>query len=324
MSLVSVIIPVYNRLEYISEAIESVLAQTYKDYEIIIVNDGSSVNVEKVLSPYRNTVKYFHQNHLGTAAARNNGINHSSGEYIAFLDDDDLFESEKLEKQVKKLEADPNLGFVFSDFYYFETKNPERKKIHSTKLSNVSRDEFANSYFIHHDLAVSSFLVRRKSIESIGLFDHNFDVNEDVDLWMRLFLNDQGEYSNYPSTKIRVDGPRVSKNRIFINRNLIENLKKILDNNPEFAKKLGTAADKKIIKLHYLLGRALFENHEIYLAQKEFVFCAKSYHLMIKRVYLFIFLCVLGKTPANVVLKFWRFLWNHFFGKLKLPYRSRH
>ncbi len=323
MSLVSVIIPVYNRLEFIKEAIESVYAQTYKNFEIIVVNDGSSENVEEVLSQYKDSVKYLFQKQSGVGAARNNGIKHSRGELLAFLDDDDLFEPNKLEEQVKILENNPHLGFVFSDYYSFETKNASRKRLISTRLRNSKRDDMAQNYFIHHDLPVSSFLVRRRSIEDIGLFNSKLKVIEDVDLWLRLFLHDAGVYSNYPSTKIRIHGHQMSNNRIFINRNLIKDYKEILDNNPEFAQKLGALADKTIIKLHYRLGRALFESNEISQARKEFLFCAKSYPLMIKRVYPYLFFCVLGRTPANVVLKFWRFLWNHFFKKYKRPYLSR-
>ena len=90
MSLISVIIPVYNRLEYIDEAIESILAQTHEDYEIVVVDDGSTVDISSVLTPYMAKIKYVTQAHKGLSAARNTGIDNSKGEYLAFLDDDDL------------------------------------------------------------------------------------------------------------------------------------------------------------------------------------------------------------------------------------------
>ncbi|MFC2166815.1 glycosyltransferase family A protein [Acidobacteriota bacterium] len=317
MSLVSVIIPVYNRSEFICEAIESVLAQTYTNYEIVVVDDGSTVDIKQILQPFWQKIKYLYQENKGLAAARNTGILNSNGKYLAFLDDDDLFESEKLEIQVKELEDNPNLGFVFSDYFSFEAKNPARKKLISTKLRNVKRDELANYYFIDQDLAVSSFLVRRKSINKVGLFDESLEVTEDVDLWLRMFLYDQGEYSSYPSTRIRGGVNRMSQNRILINETSIKNLKRVLDKNPNFAQKLGAIADKKIVKLHYWFGRALFENNEVSQARKEFVFCAKSYPFMIKKVYLYLFFCVIGRSSTNVILKFWRFLWNHFFKKYR-------
>jgi len=121
--LVSVIIPIYNRIDYIHEAINSVLEQTYKEYEIIVVNDGSSVNVKEALEPYRDRIVYlYHQENRGIAAARNTGIKGSKGKYIALLDEDDLFEPQKLEIQVPILENNPEVGFVYSDFYTFYTE----------------------------------------------------------------------------------------------------------------------------------------------------------------------------------------------------------
>lgn len=103
--LVSVIIPVYNRLDYICEAIGSVLSQSYKNYEIVIVNDGSRVNIGKALEKVKDGVTYLsHEKNRGLAAARNTGIRGSRGKYVAFLDDDDLFEERKLEVQVRILE----------------------------------------------------------------------------------------------------------------------------------------------------------------------------------------------------------------------------
>ena len=124
---VSVIIPVYNRKDFIAEAIESVLAQTYTDFEIIVVDDGSPEDMKDVLGLYLQKIKYVYQENKGLAAARNTGIRNSSGKYVAFLDDDDLFERRKLEKQTEILETHPELGFVFSDWSYFTTNNPAEK-----------------------------------------------------------------------------------------------------------------------------------------------------------------------------------------------------
>ena len=100
MPKVSVIIPTYNRAHYICETIDSILAQTYRDYEIIVVDDGSADNTRKVLQKYDGKVRYFYQKNRGPSAARNFGISQSQGEYIAFLDDDDLWTENKLELQI--------------------------------------------------------------------------------------------------------------------------------------------------------------------------------------------------------------------------------
>ena len=98
--IISVIIPTYQRADLVAGAIESVLAQTYQDYEIIVVNDGSTDNTKEVLATFGNSITAIHQENRGLSAARNAGITISSGKYIAFLDDDDLWLPEKLAKQI--------------------------------------------------------------------------------------------------------------------------------------------------------------------------------------------------------------------------------
>ena len=119
ISKVSVAIPTYNRAHYICETIDSVLVQTYKDYEIIVVDDGSTDNTREILKRYGGKIKYFYQANQGQASAWNYAVSQSSGEYIAFLDDDDLWFPEKLERQVEVLDKNPDLGFVCSESYVF-------------------------------------------------------------------------------------------------------------------------------------------------------------------------------------------------------------
>ncbi len=109
---ISVVIPTYNYGRFIAEAIESVLQQTYPRIEIIVVDDGSTDNTEKVLSSFGDRIRYIRQANQGVGAARNTGVKESSGELIAFLDADDYWHPQKLEKQVEKLVSDPEIGLV--------------------------------------------------------------------------------------------------------------------------------------------------------------------------------------------------------------------
>src|SRR4028119_1061372 len=112
---VSVIIPVYNCDRYIQEAIESVLNQTYSDYEIIVVDDGSTDNTRSVLEPYFHRIHYIYQENQGASAARNRGLQEARGKFVAFLDADDFFLlPSKLAEQVACFEAQPRLGVVHS------------------------------------------------------------------------------------------------------------------------------------------------------------------------------------------------------------------
>src|ERR1039457_5075139 len=114
--LVSVIIPTYQVAQYIAATLDSVLAQTFKDYEIIVVIDGSSdtEELEKVLAPYRDRISYLRQEHQGVSAARNTGIRAARGKYIAPLVGDDMWASENLAAQLALLEADPSLDMVYA------------------------------------------------------------------------------------------------------------------------------------------------------------------------------------------------------------------
>ena len=122
---VSVIIPAYNASKFIREAINSVLNQTYKDYEIIVVDgrDGSTDNTREIVAEYGDAVRYFRQEDRGLSDARNKGILNSKGEYIAFLDSDDLWSENKLALQVEFLDSHRDVGLVFYDVTHVKT-NP--------------------------------------------------------------------------------------------------------------------------------------------------------------------------------------------------------
>jgi len=109
---ISVIIPAYNHARYLAEAIDSVLAQTYAPLEIIVVDDGSTDGTPAVAASYGDRIRYIRQENAGVGAARNNGIAAARGEYLAFLDSDDIWLPEKLEREIALFDADPQLGFV--------------------------------------------------------------------------------------------------------------------------------------------------------------------------------------------------------------------
>ena len=125
--MVSVIIPVYNSERYISEAVESVLNQTYRNLQVIVINDGSTDGTERALEPYMDHINYFFQENRGVAAARNVGIRSSRGRHIAFLDSDDIWMPEKLENQVSYMIGHPEFKFLYSDFVYFNDDNRRQR-----------------------------------------------------------------------------------------------------------------------------------------------------------------------------------------------------
>ena len=184
MPKVSVIIPVYNGAKFIKDAIESVLAQTYKDYEIIVVNDGSTDNTEEVLRPYieKGLIRYFYQENQGSANARNKAIAEAKGEYIAWLDQDDVWLPHRLEKTVKVMEKDK--GVVVVGGWFLDIDEDGRPKgcnwfINPGVVNNRLKDGNA--------VASSSSLIRRSVIiENDEWFDQSFWPRDDYHMWVRL------------------------------------------------------------------------------------------------------------------------------------------
>lgn len=176
--LVSVIIPTYNRAHYITEAIDSVLKQTYTNYEIIVVNDGSRDDTVKVLAPYLDRVTVITKQNAGLAAARNTGIAASKGEIIALLDDDDRWLPHKLAVQTP-LFADPNVSLVHTAGHFYDESN------------GWENTQFFGDVDFHQLLAmkviyVQTVMIRKTILDEIGPFDEALPAGEDIDMWLRI------------------------------------------------------------------------------------------------------------------------------------------
>lgn len=219
MSKVSVIIPAYNSAKYICSAIDSVLQQSYKDIEIIVVDDGSTDNTKEVLKNYASGIKYIYQENGGPAKARNTGIKNAIGEYIAFLDSDDLWAESKLELQIHFMENNPNVGLVFSDMINFH----DDTKHEAIYLSYTNHhDNFKARHLIISDCFIKllgtnfiptpSVVVRKKCFDSSGLFNEELTVAEDVDMWLRIALSFEIGYISQPFVKRRLHGQNLTSN----------------------------------------------------------------------------------------------------------------
>jgi glycosyltransferase involved in cell wall biosynthesis len=188
---VTVIIPTYNRAHLIKRAIKSVLNQTFQDFEIIVVDDGSTDNTEEVVKSFNDLrIKYIkHQKNLGASAARNTGIKNSKGEYIAFLDSDDEWLSEKLERQIKIFEEtkDKRLGFVYCGAIFIdEKKNKEIKRLLPKKRGDVYKDMLFDSI----TYGGSHNLIKKEVFDKCDLFDEKEVFKkggqEDYEMWLRI------------------------------------------------------------------------------------------------------------------------------------------
>jgi glycosyltransferase involved in cell wall biosynthesis len=181
---VSVVIPTYNSAAMVEEAIESVLAQTYRDFEIVVIDDGSTDNTEHVVKRFAGRIHYFKQKNEGVSAARNAGIKKSRGQYIAFLDSDDLWLPEKLAEEIPLLDADPQLGLVYCDWAVVSGD----ALLQASYLKGLG----ASSGYVFDDLIQSGFIltsgvvVRRACLDNVGDFDKSLAIAQDYDLWLRV------------------------------------------------------------------------------------------------------------------------------------------
>ena len=185
MVRVSVIVPAYNAMDYLPETISTVLAQTYDDFEVIVVNDGSSDETEQWVSQIKNPrIKLVSQENQGLAGARNTGIFHARGEYIAFLDADDLWEPSKLEKQVRVLENHPEVGLVYTWVAYIDEKGESTGRVFKHEIEGEVWQQLTEHNIVESG---SVAMVRRSCLENVGLFDQNLgSYVEDWDMWMRI------------------------------------------------------------------------------------------------------------------------------------------
>lgn len=210
---VSVIIPTYNNCHYITKAIESVLNQTYKDFEIIVVDDGSDDNTSSLISKYGRKLKYFYQCNSGAASARNKGINESKGEYISFLDSDDYFYEDNLLKKIAFLERNLGIGLVFSDWNYVDEIGNYLNKgsLHfhyaQKKLSGLI---FGELLYKRNFIATPTVIIRRYVLEDIGLFDPTIPSQEEYDLWLRISSKYSSYYINEPLVNVIVHAGSLS------------------------------------------------------------------------------------------------------------------
>ncbi|CAG1012662.1 partial Chondroitin synthase, partial [Anaerolineales bacterium] len=232
---VSIIIPTYNRANLIGETLHSVFAQTYQDFEIIVVDDGSTDNTAEVLRPLAETgrIKYIRQDNQGASAARNRGIREADGIYIAFLDSDDLFEPTKLELQVNYYRKHPELGLVHSGFTKFNFANNDLGYRDTSWFSGNVYPKILGYWTTL--MAMDTVIVARNVFDSVGLFDSNLVHGEDLDMWRRIARKYPFGFVNRSLARIRVHEGNISRERLNAADGLAKYLEKAFEDDPSLS-----------------------------------------------------------------------------------------
>lgn len=227
LPLVSIIIPVYNGSDYMREAIDSALNQTYPNLEILVVNDGSGDDgaTERIALSYGDKIRYFSKENGGSSSALNMGIANMTGDWFSWLSHDDLYVPKKLEKQISCMQALKLDDAVLSKHIYFsasELINAEGKTIRRFRTTRAHRLAKNVADFPHNGYLISeptvynfhgcSCLIHKDAFADVGCFDEKLRLLNDVDFWFRLYSADYKlHYIPEPLVKGRVHGAQVSK-----------------------------------------------------------------------------------------------------------------
>jgi len=195
--LVSVVIASYNCAPFIAQTLASLSAQSYPNWECLVTDDGSTDETREVVTRYARTderVKYFHQPNRGVSAARNAGLGHSRGDYVQFLDADDLLEAGKLAAHVEYLEQHPETDIVYGGVRYFESERPDELMrsmepgVKPWGTMSGRGEPLVRALSVANFIPINCALLRRSVVDAVGLFDETLPPLEDWDYWLRCAL----------------------------------------------------------------------------------------------------------------------------------------
>lgn len=305
--MVSVIIPTYNGERFIGETIENVLNQTYQNFEIIIVDDCSIDGTKSVIKPFLMDERIRlieHKQNKGIPSARNTGIRHSKGRYIAFLDQDDLWVPEKLEKQIAVFaQGTSNLGLVFGDIIEV---SKDRRRSHPKMGKNINllpTSTVLKLLFLYNFIPMITILVKRECFDAVGLLDENIKGGADDHEWcLRLAAKYRIWYLNIPLAIHRLHAFNYSNiERLFYDELAI--IEKVVPQEPL----LIPLVPKKLGILHYGLGRFYQKNRQ-YQKAKQMLWEAIKHRPLHLKSYLALLLCYLEHLGLRVYkcMRFWK------------------
>jgi glycosyltransferase involved in cell wall biosynthesis len=295
MANVSVIIPTYNSAKFILESLNSAIQQTYKDIEIIVVDDGSTDNTKQVLAPFMDKICYIYKDNGGAASARNTGIKHATGKYIAFLDADDIWLPEKLELQMKLFSQNKDIDWIHTNLILIDESGIEQG-IRKLPPDFATKDIFY-TLFMEYWTLTSSIIIKRGCLDIVGEFDESLPVNQDYDLWLRMAHHYKIGYIDQPLTKYRIHQAQNTKKidlLCYCEKKVIE---KAIRNFPQLANQ-SKLLNIRFGKLFFDWGHRHFDLNNLQMANEKFKIALNYQPLNIK--YLIYYLSTLFNLPQII------------------------
>ena len=255
---ISVVLTCYNGARWINKAIESVLAQTYDDFQLVFIDDGSRDNSKEIMTSYLcdERVLYIYQENRGFSAAVNRGIKESSGNLISFIGQDDLWMPNKLELQVKYLSEHKDVDLVHSNYCSIDYEG-RIGKVRDIKVPNFSsKKKMVEQLFLYNFIGFETVLVKRKCFKNVGFFDERMVAFSDHDMWMRVMGSFDIGYLDQPLVKKRQHKLQLSRVRTeAVLKDEFLMVEKTVDLYP-FLKRVER---KKLASLYYVWGIALLK-----------------------------------------------------------------
>jgi len=226
MPVVSIIIPTYNAEKYVKRCLDSVFLQQYDDIEVIVINDGSTDKSKNILEEYHRDIRIIHQKNMGPSAARNTGILNARGEYVAFLDADDMWVQGKIQKQLKVFRSKEGIGLVGCGYFIIDKDDVVIKQVEGASFKDIN--ELLDRWKISSIPCGSSsgVIVHRKCFDVVGMFDESLRGAEDRDMWLRIAKSFNIEILKEPLTCIRKH-----------ENNSCKNIEMMMGNQKKFVKK---------------------------------------------------------------------------------------
>ena len=238
---VSIIIPAYNTAPTLPRAIDSVLGQTFSDYEILVVDDGSKDDVNAAVAPYGERVRLIRQNNAGASAARNNGARHARGRYLAFLDADDFWHPLKLELQLVAFRERPDIALCWTKGTHWDPAEPPAPGAFPEFAPELKRPEYVDDFreiFLSPYLGTPGVMMSRETFERVRGFREDLAAAEDIDLWLRATFGAVAARIRAPLFYVVVSPGGLThtlKDKAF--RNNLQVIEEFCANNPEFSRK---------------------------------------------------------------------------------------